>query len=113
MPDWKIAIFVLKVNTVEGKKFGEELSLHLLIEVLQSVPIEEIAFLTCVCVEINIKEQSEWSHSLPVVGTKVFGQSPNSEWSGLLIWLRVQIESIEILIEVIHPVMPVKNSIRI
>ncbi len=53
----EVAALILKVHTVEGEHFSKQLGLHLLVEVLKGIPVEEVPFFACMGMQIDIKEQ--------------------------------------------------------
>ncbi len=52
---WEIAIIVLESFVIHGKQFTENLAFHLLNEVIDGIPINEMPLFSIMCMKIKIK----------------------------------------------------------
>lgn len=95
---------IVKLDTVQGKQLSKELGFDLEGRRVHRIPIDKVPFLLRMGVQIHVEAQSGRS-------TVVFSNGLYCKDRGLPVEVRVDVESVEVLPQAIHPIVPVKHSV--
>lgn len=98
------AVRIVELNAVQGKQLREELGFGLEGRRVHRVPVDKVPFLLRVGVQVHVETQSGCA-------TVVFSNGLYRKDGWLPVEVRVDVESIKILVQAIHSVVSVKHSV--